>query len=135
MGFILRSDARARVLMVTFGKVVTDSCFLAAFAAVKDFVAQHGPHHGITDFSQVDSLAITNELLNDLGRRAPAFPAAMRRIVVASTPAVDVAARIVQMLRSGSSARIEVIATTDEACRMLGTSDADLAVLTAWCSR
>lgn len=129
MDFILRSDAHTRVLMVTFGKVVTDSSFLAALAAVKDFVARHGPHHGITDLSQVDSLEMTNEMLNDVGRMAPAFPAAMRRLVVASTPAAYVSARIVQKLRSGSSAPIEIIETTDEACRILGTSDADLNVV------
>ena len=126
MGFMLRSDTRARVLMVSFRRVVTDHCFLAAFAAVKDFVARHGPYHGITDFSQVDSVAITNEMLNNLGGMAPAFPAAMRRIVVAPTPAAYVCARIVQGLRSGSTAPIEIVATTDEACLMLGTRDSHL---------
>jgi hypothetical protein len=50
MGFILRRNACVRVLMITFENVVTDDGFLAGFAAVKDFVSQRGPHHGITDF-------------------------------------------------------------------------------------
>ena len=126
MGFILRCDARVRVLMITFGKIVTDEGFLAGFAAVRDFVSQRGPHHGITDFSRVESLEITNELLNELGSVVPAFPAPMRRLVVASTPAAYVCTRIVQTLRSGSSAPIEIIATADGACAMLGTSSSDL---------
>ena len=126
MGFILRCDARVRVLMITFAKVVTDDSFLAGFAAVKDFVSKHGPHHGITDFSQVESFEITNELLSELGWKAPAFPTPMRRLVVASMPAVYVCARIVQELRSGSSAPIEIIATVDEACAILETNNLDL---------
>lgn len=126
MSFILRYDARVRVLMVTFGKVVTDDRFLVGFAAVRDFVSQHGPHHGITDFSQVECFKITNELLSELGSVAPAFPAPMRRLVVASAPAAYVCTRIVQMLRSRSSAPIEIVATTDEACAILGTTGSDL---------
>jgi hypothetical protein len=126
MSFILRYDARIRVLMITFGEVVTDDGFLAGFAAVKDFVSQRGPYHGITDFSQVESFEITNELLSELGSVAPAFPTPMRRLVVASTPAAYVCTRIVQMLRSRSSAPIEIIATADEACAILGTNSSDL---------
>ena len=126
VSFILRCDARVRVLMITFGKVVTDDGFLAGFAAVKDFVNQRGPYHGITNFSQVESFEISNELLNALGSMAPAFPTPMRRLVVASTPAAYVCARIVQTLRSGSSAPIEVAATADNACAMLGTHSFDL---------
>jgi hypothetical protein len=126
MGFILRCDPRARVLMITFKKVVTDNGFLAGFAAVKDFVSQRGPHHGITDFSQVESFELTNELLSELGSVAPAFPTPMRRLVVASTPAAYVSTRIVQALRSGSSAPIEVAATINEAYAMLGMNSSDL---------
>ena len=126
MSFILRCDERVRVLMITFGKIVTDDRFLAGFAAVKDFVSQNGPHHGITNFSQVESFKITNELLSELGSVAPAFPTPMRRVVVAPTPAAYVCTRIVQMLRSGSSAPIEITATADGACTMLGTNNSDL---------
>lgn len=126
MGFVLRCDARVCVLMITFGKVVTDDGFLAGFAAVKDFVSQRGSHHGIADFSQVESFEITNELLRELSAMAPAFPTPMRRLVVASTPAAYVSTRIVQALRSGASAAIEIVATTDGACAMLGTSSTDL---------
>jgi hypothetical protein len=134
MGFILRCDLRVRVLMITFGKVVTDEAFLAGFAAVKDFVTQRGPHHGITDFSQVESFGLTNELLNTLGSMAPAFPTPMRRLVVASTPTAYVCTRIVQSLRAGSSAPIEVAESTDEACAMLGTNGSDFVDAQASCS-
>lgn len=126
VGFILRCDAGVRVLMITFDKVVTDDGFLAGFAAVKDFVNQCGAHHGIVDFSRVESFEISNELLNALGSMAPAFPTPMRRLVVASMPAAYVCTRIVQTLRSGSAAPIEIIATVDEAWAMLGTSSSDL---------
>jgi hypothetical protein len=126
MSFILRWDARVRVLMTTFGKVVTDDGFLAGFAAVRDFVSKRGPHHGIADFSRVEGFEITNELLSELGSMAPAFPPPMRRLVVASTPAAYVCARIVQTLRSGSSAPIEISATADGAYVILGTNSSDL---------
>jgi hypothetical protein len=126
MGVILRFDARVRVLMITFGQVVTDDEFLAGFAAVKDFMSQRGPHHGITDFSRAENIEITNELLNELGTTAPAIPPPMRRLIVASTPAAYVCTRIVQTLRSGSSGPIEIVATVDEACAMLGTNCLDL---------
>jgi hypothetical protein len=126
MSFTLRSDTRGHVLMIAFGKVVTDNGFLAGFAAVKDFMNEHGPHHGITDFSEVESFEITNELLHQLGSMPPAFPVSMRRIVVASTPASFVCTRIVQTLRSGSLAPIEIVGTTGEAYAMLGTNGSDL---------
>jgi hypothetical protein len=127
MSFVLRSDARARVLMIAFGKVVTDDIFLAGFAAVKDFVNDHGPYHGITDFSQVESFQITNELLIQIGSmRSPAFPITMRRLIVASAPASLVAARIVQKLRSDTFARLEIIGTIEEACAMMKTNNSDL---------
>jgi hypothetical protein len=122
MGFILRFDGRARVLMITFGNLVTDDGFLAGFAAVKDFMSQRGPHHGITDFSRTESIEVTNELLNQLGSMAPAIPPPLRRLVVASTPAAYVCTRIVQTLRSGSSAPVEIVETVEEACAMLGTN-------------
>ena len=124
--FILRSDARAHVLMITFGRVVTDDDFLAGLAAVKDFVHQRGPHQGITDLSQVENFGLTNKMLSQLGSMAPAFPKSVRRIVVARTPATYVGARIVQMLRAGTSAPIEIVETSEDAYAMLGIDGSDL---------
>ena len=126
MSFTLRFDSRAQVLMITFGKTVTDDTFMAGFAAVRNFVAEYGPHHGITDFSGVESFDLTAGLLNQLGSMAPAFPIVMRRIVVATTAASYSSARIVQTLRLGSFAPIEIAGSADEAFAMLGTSRADL---------
>jgi len=126
MGFVLRSDSRTRVLLVTFGPTVTNEIFLAGFAAVKDFVSQHGPHHGVTDFSRVRTFEISNEMLSQIGHMAPAIPAPMRRVVVAPEPASYVSARIVQALRAATSAPIEVVAKIDTAFTMLGTSCSDL---------
>jgi hypothetical protein len=126
MDFSLRVDPRARVLIIIFGNVVTDSTFLSGFAAVKDFVNKRGPHHGITDFSGLESFLISNELLSQLGSIEPAFPIPMRRVVVASTPAAQVCTRIVQSLRAGTFAPIEIAGTTREACALLGTSKSRL---------
>jgi hypothetical protein len=126
MSFILRSDSQAQVLMISFGKVVTDDSFMAGFAAVQDFVTKNGPHHGITDFSGIESFELTAGLLNQLGSTAPAIPIVMRRIIVATTPAVFGGAQIVQTLRFGSFAPIEIAGSTDEAFAMLGTCDSNL---------
>lgn len=124
MGFILHANKNSRVLIVAFSEVVTDGIFLAGFAAVKDFLNQHGPHHGIADFSQVERFEMSNEMLSQIASMAPAFPAEMRRIVVASTPAPYVAARIVQALRSESSAPIEIAETTADAVQLLAADRA-----------
>jgi hypothetical protein len=126
MGFVLRSNSLTRVIMVTFGPTVTDEMFLAGFAAVKDFVSQHGPHHGITDFSRVRTFEISNEMLSQIGHMAPAIPAPMRRVVVAPEPAAYVSARIVQALRADTSAPIEIVAKIDTALALLGTNCSDL---------
>jgi len=112
--------------MITFGEVVTDDGLLAGFAAVKDFVSQRGPHHGITDFSGVRTFEISNEMLSQIGHMAPAIPAPMRRVVVAPEPASYVPARIVQALRADTSAPIEIVAKIDTAFEMLGTNCSDL---------
>src|ERR1700761_6046630 len=101
--------------MINFGSTVTDEIFLACFAAVKDFVSQRGPHHGVTDFSGVRTLEISNEMLSQIGRMPPAIPAPMRRIVVAPEPASYVSARIVQALRADTTAPIEIVAQIDTA--------------------
>jgi hypothetical protein len=94
---------------------------------VKDFINEHGAYHGITDFSQVASFQISNELLIQIGSmETPACPITMRRLVVASGPASYVAARIVQALRSETSAPIEIIGTIDEACALMKTNSSDL---------
>jgi hypothetical protein len=126
MGFVLRSDRRTRVVLVTFGPTVTDEIFLAGFAAVKDYVSQHGPHRGNTDFSRVRTFEISNEMLSQIGHMAPAIPAPMRRIVVAPEPASYVSARIVQALRADTSAPIEIVAKIDTALALLGTNCSDL---------
>jgi hypothetical protein len=126
MDFVLRYNSRTCVLLVTFGPIVTDEIFLAGLAAVKDFVSQHGPHHGITDFSGVGTFEISNEMLSQIGHTAPAIPMPMRRIVVAPEPASYVSARIVQALRADTSAPIEIVAKIDTALAMLGTNGSDL---------
>lgn len=124
MDFIMQSSTQARVLMITFGKVVNDEIFLAAFAAVRDFVSRHVPCHGIVDFSAVERFEMSNEMLNQLGWMPPAFPEPMRRVVVAPMPAAYVGARIVQALRSASSATLEIVTTTEEALQLLQANDA-----------
>lgn len=126
MDFILRSDPRAGVLMVTLGRAVTDNIFLAGFAAVKDFMIRNGPHHGIVDFSRVERFRLSNEMLSELGRVPPAIPTQMRRVIVASEPAAYVSARIVQGLRADTAAPIEIVTTRDAAYAMLKTTDVDL---------
>jgi hypothetical protein len=126
MGFVLRYNSRARVLLVTFGPIVTDEIFLGGVAAVKDFVSQHGPRHGITDLSGVRTFEISNEMLIQIGHMPPAFPGPMRRVVVAPEPASYVSARIVQALRADTSAPIEIAANIDTAFAMLGANGSDL---------
>ena len=78
----LRYDPAHRILLIEFRETLTNTIYLAAYEAVKEFMDQHGPHHGIWDFSLVDNLSVSNQQLNQVALMAPVIPVRMRRFVV-----------------------------------------------------
>ena len=74
MDYTLHVDPHHRVLLVTFGKIVTKASVLAAYTAIEQFMAAHGPHSGITDFSEVEKFDIKADFIWFLVTKPPAIP-------------------------------------------------------------
>jgi hypothetical protein len=123
----LRFDAKHRVLLITFGKRVTDTIYMTGYDAVKHFVAARGPYSLIVDFSLVEDFGLSNKLVREIADMTPASPAGMGRVVVAPQPAAYGVSRIVETLRSETVAAIKVVRTIAEAYAGFGASAADFA--------
>jgi hypothetical protein len=120
MDYTLQVDPDHRVLLVTLGKVVTEASVLAAYTAVEQFMALHGPHSGITDLSGVEKFHVKADFVWFLATKPPAVPGKMSRIVVA--PRLDVygLSRMFQTLRDNQGVCLEVVHTLMEAFELLG---------------
>jgi hypothetical protein len=121
----LRFDAKHRVLLITFGKRVTDTIYMSGYDAVKRFVAARGPYSLIVDFSPVEDFGLSSKFVREIGAMTPASPAGMARIVVAPQPAVYGVSRIVETLRAETVAAIKVVRTLAEAYASFVASDSD----------
>ena len=118
--YSLQSDPEHRVVLVTLGKTVTEESARAAYAAVERFIANQGPHSGITDLSGVVKLKVSAEFVRHLAAKPPMIPVGMSRIAVA--PRLDIygMSRMFQILREGQGAYLEVVHTLKEAFDLLG---------------
>jgi hypothetical protein len=121
----LRFDAKHRVLLITFGKRVTDDIYMNAYDDVKRFVVARGPYSLIVDFSLVEDFGLSNKFVREIADMTPASPAGMARIVVAPQPAAYGVSRIVETLRSETVAAIKVVRTLAEAYAGFGASASD----------
>lgn len=127
--FHAQFDARHRVLLVTAGPRVSREIYLRVYAAVKRFAAQEGACSMILDLSGVTDFQVPLEFLREIAAMEPAVPAAMQRIAVAPQPAIFGSARVVETLRSETTAPIAVVRSLAEAMLAVGSSPTDFVAL------
>jgi len=123
--YTLRYDDKHHVLLIAFGKQLTNDIFMAGYDAVRRFAASRGPCSMIADFSAVENFDLSNEFLRRLGGMSGAVPAEMKRIAVAPQPVIYGAARAVQARRTESRGDLTVLRTLDEANTIFGARASD----------
>ncbi|HEV8015158.1 MAG TPA: hypothetical protein VGP48_06475 [Stellaceae bacterium] len=125
LDFSLRFDAKDHVLLIAIGTRLNKSIYMAAYDALKRFVATRERCSVILDMCAVTDFDLSTEFLREIGSMKPAVPVGMSRVAVAAQPAIYGSARIVQALRTGTLAPITVVRTIDEAYEFYGAAAAD----------
>ena len=83
--FALAYDRRHNILLTRFSGIFNSSDITALDAEIIRFTADHGPAHGILDFSSVMAVSVPLTKLIQRGRQ-PAISPAYRRVFVAKDP-------------------------------------------------
>jgi len=119
MGFVLDFDAKNKILRVTLEGLLTDAILLGSYAAAAGYVASHPPCRGIVDFSGVTNFEVSSAGMQQLAERAPAFPTASMRVLVAPRDVSYGMVRMFQILGEKTRPNLHVVHTMDEAYRLL----------------
>jgi hypothetical protein len=120
MGFVLDFDARNKILRVTLEGRLTDEILLGSYDAAAGYVVSHSPCRGIVDFSGVTIFEVSSDAMRKLAERAPAFPAANMRVLVAPRAHIYGMTRMFQILGESTRPNMHVVHTMEEAHRLLG---------------
>jgi hypothetical protein len=94
--FELLLDRQARVLLVRFGRALSDQAVMQMQDAVQRLVDAEGRYPLIIDFSAVEEIRLTTQFIAALGRRK-AVMFGERRILVAPTAELFGLARMFEM--------------------------------------
>jgi len=125
MAFEILFDSRQRVLLVRFGKALTQPAMEAMNAAIARFVAREGPCPGILDLSAVEEVALPSAFIATLAQRKGVL-VDQRRVIVAPKDELFGLARMFGAYNDTSGDRIVVVRSLGHAHDALGVSDLDL---------
>lgn len=85
--FALAFDRRHKILLTCFNGIFNSTDIVELDAAVIKFTADHGPVHGILDFSGVAAVSVPPS------KRQPAISPTYKRIIVANSAELSQATR------------------------------------------
>ncbi len=125
MSFEILFDPRRRVLVVRFGKLLSQPGLEAMNAAVERFVKREGACPGILDLSAVEELALPSAFVAALARRKGSL-AEQRRIIVAPTDEMFGLARMFGAYNDASGDLVIVVRSLRQATDALGLGELDL---------
>lgn len=121
--FALAFDRRHNILLTRFSGVFNSSDIAELDTAIVRFTSDHGPAHGILDFSAVTAVSVPLSRLLQRGRQ-PAISPSCKRLFVASDPELFQLARAftVEQGLAGSPQPI-VVSSMAEALEVLAVED------------
>ncbi len=122
MEFLLGLDHTNRLLYFRFSGPMTDEDLLAGFAKARRWIASHGPHSSISDFSGVTTFDISSEAVRILSSLPPLVPDEFHRIVVAPQDVVYGMVRVFAAFGSKTRDHVEIVRSYAEALEILGIS-------------
>ena len=121
--FILAFDGKHKVLRSTIVGVLSSDLLGAWDQAVVSFTARQGPNHGLIDFSKVEAIAVPFSRLASRGRQPQISPGWERVIVAPRTDLVEWSNTFGEYQSSAGYRPPKVVASIDEAHRVLGLTD------------
>ncbi len=123
MDHLLQLDPGHRVLLITFGRVITKASALAVHEAAERLAAVYGSCSTIVDFSITVKSELSPHFIKSMAAISPALPAGCRKILVAPTPETYGLSRMFQLLREGAGDTIRIVYTLEEAYEFLGIEE------------
>jgi hypothetical protein len=125
MPFEVLFDSRQRVLLVRFGKALTQPAMEALNGAVAGFVQRHGPCPGILDLSAVEDVALPSAYVAALAKRRGVL-VDQRRVIVAPQDELFGLARMFGAYNDTSGDRVVAVRSLRDAYEALGIGELDL---------
>jgi hypothetical protein len=121
MAVFLSVDDEHKYVLTQFVGAVNDTVLFRSHERLRKWLADHGRHSGIADFSQVTSCEVTAQGVAMLASDAPLISESYLRIVVAPQDEVFGMARMYEMLGGATrSNRVHIVRTYEEARHLIG---------------
>jgi hypothetical protein len=117
--FNLQFDPTNKILLVTFGTVVTKASGMAAYVAVRAFVLEHSPGSAIVDLSAVENAELSTDAVKYFAALPTVFPAGSLIILVANQAELFGMCRMYQILREERQPNLHVVHWLEEAYALL----------------
>ena len=113
-------DPTNRILRARFEGRVTDDELKEVYRLGQAQATRIDPHAGITDFSDVTTVAFSSETIHELAASTPIMRDPRRPVVfVAPTPHIFGMARMFEMLGAQTRPNLHVVRTLEEAYEVL----------------
>jgi hypothetical protein len=125
MDYVIDLDPTHLILRVTIGKVLTDELSQEIYRTVKRLASRGGPFAGIFDLSKVEDDRVSPEVAAEQAVSNPPIPGQRLCVLVAKRPVVYEHFRMVELTRNWMGGQTELVASMDEAYRLLGVRPED----------
>lgn len=120
MPYQILYDRTNRIIRARFEGRVTDDEFMDVYRLGQKLVGELDPQAGITDFSDITTVAFTPETIYELAAAKPIMRDPNRLVVfVAPTPHVYGMARMFEILGEATRPNLHVVRTLEEAYKLL----------------
>ena len=128
MSYQIDFDATNRILRARFQGRVTDDDLRDVYHFGQENVARFDPLSGITDFSEVTTVAFSPQTMRDLARTKPIMPDPSRPIIfIAPSPDLFGMARMFELEGAESRPNLHVVHTAEEAYKVLSVCNPEFA--------
>jgi hypothetical protein len=128
LDYQIKFDLKHRIILLSFQNDLTESVYLAGFAAAVSFTRGHDVEGAIMDFSDILEFSLSSRFV----RRLADVPAMLSkpRVTIAPQKVVFGMVRMFQMLREASSSSYPAVVTTmEDALKYLGVESPEFQLL------
>ena len=118
MSFHVEFSQKSKVLRVSFRESIEDDDMREYYRTVASAQLTVGPCSGICDFSKIDKLRVSSNMVKDLASRPPLVPLGYKHVIVAPQEHVYGMVRMYETLTHRNNTI--VVRSLDEAYKALG---------------
>ena len=127
MSFHVEFSQLSKILRVSFRESIQDDDMREYYKAVASAQSRVGPCSGICDFSNIEKLLVTSNMVKDLATRPPLVPSGYKHVIVAPQEHVYGLVRMYETLTGRNNTII--VRSLDEAYKALGLAEPEFGTL------